>query len=218
MKNCVIAISREYGSGGRDVGRLIAEDLGLPVYDKEIMHMAAQQSGLPATYVEKKGESIPSKFLLSLKRFSLTVPSARIPSSYNSLSVANKRLDEDHLFYIQQKVIQDLASQGGCVIIGRCAGFILRSHPHLLSVFIRGDFDDRVRRTIETYNQSEKNAADTVRKIEKHRANYYKLHANQQWGIATNYDLVINTSYTGIQGAAKVIETMVEAKLGNKVN
>jgi len=214
MKNCVITISREYGSGGRDVGRMIAEDLGLPVYDKEIMHMAASQSGLPAAFVEKKGESIPSRFLLNLKRFSLAVPSARIPSSYNSLSVAtaNKRIDEDRLFQIQSAVIQGLADQGGCVIIGRCASYILRNYPNLLSVFIRGNFDDRVRRTIETYNMPEKNAADNVKKIDRYRANHYKFYTNQQWGIAKNYDLVINTSYAGIQGAAKVIETMVEMK------
>jgi len=212
MKNCVITISREYGSGGRDVGRMIAEDLGLPVYDKEIMHMAAEQSGLPATFVEKKGESIPSKFLLSLKRFSLTVPSARIPSSYNSLVVANKKIDEDYLFDIQRTVIQDLARQGGCVIIGRCAGYILRHHPNLLSVFIRGSFDDRVRRAVETYNMPEKDAVTNVNRIDKYRANHYKLHTNQQWGVVKNYDLVINTSYTGIKGAAKVIETMVDTK------
>jgi len=213
MKNCVITISREYGSGGRDVGRMIAEDLGLPVYDKEIMHMAAEQSGMSTTFVEKKSESIPSKFLLNLKRFSLTVPSTRIPSRYNSLTVATDRFsDEDRLFNIQSAVIQDLASQGGCVIIGRCASYILRNHPNLLSVFIRGDFDDRVRRTIETYNMPEKNAAENVKKIDKHRANHYKLHTNQQWGVAKNYDLVINTSYAGIKGAAKVIEAMVNTR------
>ncbi|MCL2372854.1 MAG: cytidylate kinase-like family protein [Defluviitaleaceae bacterium] len=215
MKNCVITISREYGSGGRDVGRMIAEHLQLPVYDKEIMHLAAEQSGMPASLVEKKSESIPSKFLLSLKRFSLTVPSTRIPSRYNSFIVATdktKILDEDRLFHIQSAVIQDLASQGGCVIIGRCASHILRNHPNLLSVFIRGNFQDRVQRTVQTYNMPEKNAAENVRKIDKHRANHYKLHTSQQWGAAKNYDLVINTSYAGIEGAARVIEAMVSAK------
>jgi len=214
MQNPIITISREYGSGGRDVGRMIAEELGVPVFDKEIMHMAIEKSGLSADFIEKRGESISNKLLLNIKRLSLSVPNTRVPSGYNSYALAStkKRLDEDRLFQIQSSVIGEIAAQGGCVIIGRCAGYILRDCSGLLSVFIRGNLDDRIKRTIEIYSMPEKNAAENVRKIDKHRANHYKLYTGRKWGAAENYDLVVNTSYSGIAGAAAVIRAMLACR------
>ena len=102
---------------------------------------------------------------------------------------------------------------GGCVIVGRCAGYVLRDHPKLLSVFVRGSLDDRVRRAAETYKLPGQNIAEAVRKIDRHRANYYKLYTERQWGAADNYDLVVNTSYAGIPGAVAVIRAMSDARL-----
>jgi len=218
MNNCIITISREYGSGGRDVGRLLAEELGLPIFDKEIIHMATEKSGLPADFIEKRGESVPNRFWSNLKRLSVNVPNVRMPSGYNSHFVASNRneYDEDKLFIAQTNIIREIASGGGAVIVGRCAGYILREHPHLLSVFIRGDFNDRVRRAIETYSTSEKDAAAVVKKIDKHRAHHYSLYTDRKWGAANNYDLVINTSYTGIPGAVSVIKAALEANQATK--
>lgn len=213
----IITISREYGSGGRDVGRMLAEQLGVPVYDKEIMHMAVERSGLPVDFVEKQSEKVSSPFWQNLQRLSLNVPSVRIPSGYNSLAVAkslasassNVRNDADRLFHAQAAVIREIAFLGGCVIVGRCAGYILRDNPDLLSVFIRGDFDDRVSRAVQTYGYSEKTAAADVQRVDKHRANYYQFYAEQQWGATKNYDLVVNTSYSDIEGAVAVIKAMI---------
>jgi len=214
MNNCIITISREYGSGGRDVGRLLAEELGLPIFDKEIIHMATEKSGLPADFVEKRSESVPSKLLSNLKRLSVNAPNVRLPSGYNSHFVASNRnpYDGDKLFHTQSNIIREIAAQGGCVIVGRCAGYILRDNSNLLSVFIRGDFDCRAQRVIETYNIPEKNAAADVKKIDKHRAHHYSFHTDQKWGAVKNYDLVVNTSYTGISGAVSVIKAMVNTK------
>ena len=219
MRNCIIAISREYGSGGRDVGRLLAEELGLPLFDKEIVHMASEKSGMPADFIEKRGEKVPSKFLQNLMRLSINVPNVRIPSGYSSLAMAKAmaanpaaKSDADWLFQVQAAAIREIAASGGCVIVGRCAGYILREHPNLLSVFVRGKFDDRVQRAVQTYKYAEKTAARDVRKIDKHRANFYKYYTDQQWGATDNYDLVINTSFSGLIGAVAVIKAMLDAK------
>lgn len=220
MTNQIITISREYGSGGRDIGRLLAEELGLPLFDKEIMHLALEKSGMTTDFVEKHGESVPSKLMLSFQRFSQNVPNIRIPSGFNSHTVAaastrggkDSATKEDQLFKAQSAAIKELAKAGGCVIVGRCAGHILRDQPKLLSVFIRADFDDRVARTTSVYGRDPQNAIADVKQIDKHRANYYKLHTHQNWGDAKNYDLMINTSYTDVAGAVAVIRSMLEKK------
>jgi len=220
MKNCIITISREYGSGGRDIGRKLAEELGLPLFDKEIMHMALERSGMSEDFVEKHNDSVPNKFMLNFYRLALNVPSVKIPSGFNSHVAAasalpaakNNLTDADKLFNVQATVIREIASNGGCVIVGRCAGYILRNNPSLLSVFIQGKIDDRIKRTVEIYGRAEKDAFSEVKKIDKSRANYYKLHTGQRWGELQNYDLVINSSYTDIEGAVNVIKAMAEAK------
>ena len=219
MKNAVVTISREYASGGRDVGRMLAEQLGLPLFDKEIMHLASEKSGLPADFVEKHGEKVPSRFLQNLQRLSLNAPGTRLNSAYNSLAVAKSmarsstaKNDADLLFQVQADAIKEIASEGGCVIVGRCAGYILRDNPNLLSVFIRGHFDDRVQRAIDVYGYAEKTAAKDVQRVDKHRANYYQFYTTQQWGATCNYDLVINTSHSGISGAVEVIKTMLNTR------
>jgi len=215
MRNCIIAISREYGSGGRDVGRMLAEELNLPLFDKEIMSMAMEKSGMSADFIEKHGESVPSKLMLNIQRLSLTVPSVRIPTGHPSYAVATspyKKPHSDQLYMVQSSIIREIAASGGCVIIGRCAGYILRGYPNLLSIFIRGKIEDRVQRAIEVYKMPEKNATDEVKKIDKHRANFYNHYTNRQWGSVNNYDLVVNVSYSGIPGAVSVIKAMSDVR------
>jgi cytidylate kinase len=219
MNNSIITISREYGSGGRDVGRLLAEELGVPVFDDEIIHMATEESGLCADSMKKHDEKAQSRFIQNLKRLSVSVPSIRIPSSYYSLAKVHaitrinyKGTKEDQLFQAQAGIIKTIAETGGCVIVGRCAGYILRDNPKLISVFIRSKFEDRVQRTIETYNMPTENAMQNVKRVDKYRSNHYNFYTDQQWGASANYDLTINTSCSGIYGAVKVIKALVEAK------
>jgi|GEM_PF-35265 len=219
MNKTVITISREYGSGGRDVGRLLAEALALPVFDDEIIHLAAEASGLCADTMKQHDEKTKSVFIENLKRLSVKVPSLRVPSGYHSIAALHnlstrnyKGTDADQLFQAKANVIRDMADKGGCIIIGRCSGYILRENPNLLSVFIRGDFDDRVQRTIATYQMPAKDAIQNVKKVDKYRANHYHFYTGRQWGHAANYDLVINTSNTGIPGAVAAIKAIIQNK------
>jgi len=219
MASLIVAISREYGSGGRDVGRILADALGLPLFDKEIVEIASEKSGLSAEFIEKRGETIRSKFMQNLQSLSLNVPNIRIPSGYTSLAMATAMAtappfgsDADKVFNIQSDVIREIAETSGGVIVGRCAGYVLKDHPKKINVFIRANFEDRVKRAIDTYHYAPAEASSAVKRIDKHRANYYRFYTDQEWGSIHNYDLVINTSYVGIEGAVEVIK----AALNNK--
>ena len=205
MDEFIITISREYGSGGRYVGEMLAEQLNIPFYDKEIIHMVSERSGLSEGFIEKSDENLPNTFLHNLKYSAY--------SSYDSISFYETPVT-DKVFLAQSAVIKDLASQGSCVIVGRCADYILRDVPGVVSVFIRGDLDDRVDRAVKHYNLPPEKAADKIRKIDKNRTNYYKYYTNRQWGSILNTDLAINTSFTGVNGAVKIIKTMLLDKSG----
>ena len=215
--NTIIAISREYGTGGRDIGRLLASELGIPLFDKEIQALAMERSNMSEAFIEKHNESVPSKLKLNLQRLSLNVP-ARIPtgpkshhmSAYAALRNNEVRTNEDQLFQLKVSIVKEIASQGSCVIVGRCASWVLQHHPDLLSVFIRADIDQRVRRSIHTYGNPADTALADVKQIDKRRANYYKMHTGQTWGALKNYDLVVNSTYTGIEGAVQVIKATID--------
>lgn len=203
MEKFVIAISREYGSGGRHIGGLLAKELGVPFYDKEIIHMAAEKSGVSVGYIEKSDESIPNTFLHNLKYSAY--------SSYDSVAMYETPVT-DKVFMAQSAVIKELASLGSCVIVGRCADYILRGDPGIVTIFIHGTLADRVRRATEKYGLSSDKADERIRKIDKNRANYYKYFTGQQWGSSSNFDLSINSSFTGVEGAVAVIKTMMDWK------
>jgi len=196
----VITISREYGSGGRQIGELLAKELDIPFYDKEIIQMAAEKSGMSAGFIEKSDESIPNTFLHNLKYSAY--------SSYDSISYYDTPVT-DKVFLAQSSVIKELAAQGSCVIVGRCASYILRNESNLVRVFIRGMLEDRIRRAVEQYDLPQQNATDRIRRIDKSRINYYKYYTSRQWGNIENYDMIVNTSFTGIDGAVAVIKTML---------
>ena len=200
MKKTIITISREYGSGGRYIGELLAKDLDIPFYDKEIIHMVSEKSGLSAGFIEKSDEHLPNTFLHNLKYSAY--------STFDSISFYDTPVT-DKVFLAQSSVIKELAAQGSCVIVGRCAGYILRDEHGLVSVFIRGKLEDRVRHAVEHYDLSPENATERIKKIDKSRTNYYKYYTNRQWGSIEHYDLAVNTSFTGINGAVAVIKTML---------
>ena len=203
MEKFIITISREYGSGGRHIGDLLASDLGVPFYDRDIIQMASEKSGLSAGFIEKSDESIPSTFLHNLKYSGYT--STDIVSFYDTPVT-------DKVFLAQSAVIREVASQGNCVIAGRCAGYILRDEPDLVTVFIRARIEDRVGYAVKHYDLSPENALDRIKKIDKSRMNYYKYYTNRTWGSTDNFDLVINTTFTGIEGAVNVIKAMLNEK------
>ena len=203
MKKFVVAISREYGSGGRTIGKALAEELGISCFDKTIIKLTAEKSGLEPAFVEKREEKVNNSFLFSMQY-----------SAYSSLDslLFYDTPTNDKMFIAQSAVITDLAAQDSCIILGRCADYVLRDSKNVVRVFIRADLSERVKRAVDNYGLAEKNAEAAVKKADKSRANYYKYYTTRRWGDPENADLMINSSFTGIKGAVDVIKSLLVAK------
>lgn len=192
-KNMIITISREYGSGGRQVGKKLAETLGIPFYDNELISLAAEKSGLSKDYFKDSEGSTVGNILLSLS----TLAS---PTEVYGLPLNEK------VFLVQSTVIKEVAAQGPCVIVGRCADYILQDYENCVNVFIHADMEDRVARAINEYGVSQKNIENVILKTDKKRASYYSYFTNKKWGNVNNYELVISTSKIGIDHVVEVIQ------------
>lgn len=203
MQKFVVAISREYGSGGRIIGKALAAELGISCFDKTIIKLTAEKSGLEPDFVEKSEEKVGNSFLFSMQY-----------SAYSSLDslVYYDTPTNDKMFIAQSAVISDLAASESCVILGRCADYVLRDMKNLVRVFIRAEPEDRLKRAVEEYGLAEKNAEASIKKADKSRANYYKYYTTRVWGAPSNSDLMISSSFTGIEGAVEVIKTLLSAK------
>ncbi len=200
MENYVIAISREFGSGGRHVGEKLGLELGIPFYSRDIIEQAASKSGLSVDFIEQMEERASNSFLFNLVSATYTSPS--LMAQYD-IPVSHKA------FFAQAAAIQEMAEKSSCVIVGRCADYILRDHPNCIKVFIYADRADRIERLKTEYSYTAKDVDQRLTKLDKGRANYYKHYTCENWGSVKNHDLSINTSVTGINGAAKIIATLV---------
>ena len=196
----VITISRQYGSGGRFIGRKLAEALNIPFYDKELITMAAEESGMSRELFEKADEKATSSLLYTLSMNSYLL--------HGMAGVPDLPLN-DKVFLIQSEVIRKLAAKGPCVIVGRCADYILREHPGCVNVYIYSDIEERVERATTYYNLSADRASEQIQKMDKKRATYYNFYTNQKWGRAENYDLSLNSAKIGIEGCVEVIRGFV---------
>lgn len=189
--NVVITISREYGSGGRYVGKLVAEKLGIKLYDEQILTKIADKTGLSLEYIENHEQ----------KRSNLELLNNIYYSSLNN---------SDEIFIEEEKVIKDIASKGSCVIIGRCADFILKDMKNTFNIFIYSTEENKIKRAVERFNINEKDAKKQISKINKLRSNHYKHYTSNEWGNKRNYDLCINSDSFGVEKAADVICQMVK--------
>ena len=202
MKNAVINIARQYGSGGREVGQKLAELTGYKFYDKDLITMAAQKSGLNQAVLDAADEKAANSLL-----YTLAMGSSAYHHGVNNLHVPLN----DKLFTVQSEIIQELAKEDqGAIIVGRCADYVLADHKNLLRVFISADFDKRVQNIMELHSLTESQAKDLIIKTDKRRSNYYNYYTGGKWARLENYDLVISTDKTGIDGAAKLIQTYLE--------
>ena len=183
-KHIVITISREYGSGGRFVGKLVAEKLGVPFYDKEIISLSAKQSGLSETYIEE------------------------IEQKKKSANYANN--NDDRLFIAEQKVIETLAEKSSCVIVGWCADYILRNNKDALKVFLYSDSNSKEERAVKYYGFKKENALKEINKINKERAKHYKFYTNREWKDFNNYDFMINVDRYGVEKTAENITSIAK--------
>lgn len=187
----VILISREYGSGGRAIGEKLAKELNIPFYDREIILRACQESGFDMSLFENTEQQTkhPVSYFLSMYSSAM--------SPYD-LSI------NDQVFLIQSKVIRD-AAQESCVIIGRCADYILRDDPDIFRIFIHAPLADRVIRATNEYHDEDKDIEEKVRRIDKNRATYYNYYSSRKWGRLENYDLTINTGKINPETAIRMI-------------
>ena len=200
MEKKIITISREFGSGGRTVGRMVAEKLGIPFYDKELVEHVALESGFAPKFVEEHGEHAPGKSL-----FSYAFAPQGIPGVMNGLSTA------DFLWNIQCSVILQLAEKGPCVIVGRNADYILKDRDDCLHAYIHADMEFRADRIVRLYGESEKSPETRLQEKDKRRRLNYQHYTGRSWGVAQNYDICLNSGTVGVENCADIIVSMVNA-------
>jgi cytidylate kinase len=200
--NKVITISRQFGSGGREIGKKLAEKLEIPFYDNELIEREAKQSGFSTAAFENAENKATNSLLYSI---------AMGMNAYGNqeLGFAHLSLD-DRIYLAQSEVIRNVAEEGPCVIVGRCADYVLKDFPNVISIFIWAGIEFRKKRAVELYNLSEVKTEDNIIKIDRRRANYYNYHANEKWGKAENYHLSIRSDTIGVDACAECIKAYVE--------
>lgn len=200
MKKTIITISRQFGSGGREIGQRLAKELEIPFYDKELIEIAAKQSGIDSElFEEERYHTSRGFYLLGAINYTLGSPIS---------SIAEMSLN-DRLFFVQSEAIKNIAEQGSCVLIGRCADYVLNDMEHL-SVFIHADMESRKKRAVHSYEADETDIEASIEKIDKRRANYYNYYTDRIWGAADNYDIVLNSDKFGIDGCVKLLKQLIQ--------
>ena len=189
-KKIIITIGRQYGSGGRYVGKKLAEQLGIAFYDKELINLASKESGICGEFFEKADERNSGSLLKAL-----------------AMGFSN-----ESLFQIQSDVIRKVAAEQSCILVGRCADYILRDNENCISVFISARMEDRIRRAVEYAHIEEKEAEEYIRKADKSRASYYNYYTDKIWGAAESYDLCISSSVYGIDETTAFIREFVSKR------
>ena len=201
MTKTIITVGRQYGSGGRYVARLLAEKLGIPFYDKELLAEVAKDSGICQDLLEEHDEKNTRNFLFSV--MSGTQPVGDAGSMYLDMPLNHR------IFLAQFDTIRRIASQGPSVIVGRCADYVLRDQENVLNVFIKADKEERIRRIVEYYGADPLKAEEQLKKADKQRASYYNYYATGSWGHIDNYDLCVDTGALGITGSVDLIAECV---------
>lgn len=199
MEKKIITISREFGSGGRSIGRMVAERLGIPFYDKELVDKIAMESGFAPKFVEEHGEHSPGNSL-----FSYAFAPQGVPGVMNGLSTA------DFLWNIQCSVILQLAEKGPCVIVGRNADYILKDRPDCLHAYFYADEKTRAERIVRLYGESERSPEARLHEKDKRRRVNYQHYTGRTWGQSQNYDICLNTGVLGIEQCADILVNAVE--------
>jgi cytidylate kinase len=199
MGTKIITISREFGSGGRTIGREVASRLGIPFYDKELVDQIALKSGFAPSFVEENGEHSPSS-----SRLAYAFSHQGVPGVMNGMSTA------DFLWTVQCNVIMQLAEQGPCVIVGRNADYILKDRTDCLDVFIHADQELRADRIVRLYGESEKSPTTRINEKDKRRMINYQHYTGRTWGHPQNYDLCLNSGSLGIDACVEIIVSMAK--------
>ena len=192
----VITIAREYGSGGHLLGELLSKELGIKLYDKELIRLAAQKSGIDEAYITANEQSIPSYWLKCMV-------------SQNSESPLERSLStDDVLFVAESKIIEEIARKESCIIVGRCADFILKDYPHAIKVFCYSDFENAYKRCVNEYGIKKEEAEAIIRRTNRNRITHYEYYTGMKWGEPHHYNLMINTGSIGLHTACELIKAV----------
>lgn len=201
--NKIITIARQFGSGGREIGEKLSERLGIKYYDKELISIAAKESGVNPEVFENIDERATNSLLYSL--------SMGLYSFGNNFPSMNEMPINDKLYLLQHKIIKQVADEGPCVIVGRCADYVLKDRKDVVNIFIYADLDFRIKRAVEIKDVKPSKAEQVVLKTDKTRANYYNFYSGKKWGLPENYDLCINRSALSADKAVDVIECYLKS-------
>lgn len=196
----IITISRECGSGGRAIGRKLAEKLGYAFYDKELIDRVAKESGLAKEFIEEQGEHITGSLLFNI---------ASNMTYAGQVFGGNMLPLQDQLFMVQSDIIKDIASKENCVIVGRCADYVLKDYADSLHVFICGDMEHKAERAVKQYEFDPSDVEKALRRKDKARANHYKYYTDCEWGKTQNYDITLNSSSFGIDECVDILYRLV---------
>lgn len=205
--NFVVNIGRQLGSGGREIGEKLADRLDIGFYDKELINLASEESGLCPEFFEKADEK-PSQGIIG------GLFGMRFPFISDGAIPATNCLSNDALFKVQSDVIRRLASERSCLFVGRCADYILREHPRCVNIFIAASPQDRIARLCRMHSISEEAAEEMMEKADKRRSAYYNYYSFKTWGAAATYHLCIDSSALGIDGTVDFLEEFVKLKVG----
>lgn len=198
----IITIGRQFGSGGREVGRRLAQQLGISFYDKELIMLASRQSGLCPEFFEKADERASSGLQQVIAA----------GYTYGGLQY-NDFLSPERLFQIQSDVIRQLAEEESCVIVGRCADYILREHSCCTNLFVTAPMEARISNIMEREKLSKEDAADLARKMDKTRTNYYNFYTDKSWGVASSYHLCVDSSLLGVDKTVSYLKQFIGERL-----
>ena len=200
--NKVITITRQFGSGGREIGKKLAEAYGIPFYDNEIISRAAKDTGFAEAAFERAEDKASNSLLYSIAMGMNVFSSQDV--GFSGLSL------DDRIFLAQSKVIRNVAKEGPCVIVGRCADYILKNQENVVNLFIRATLDFRIKRAIEVEGIPKEKSAEMVMKKDKSRANYYKYHSVERWDNVLNYDFAIRSDLCGIDGTVACLKAYLD--------
>jgi cytidylate kinase len=203
-KKIVITIARQYGSGGKTIGEQLAKDLGISCYDREIIKKASEDSGISEQIFNRFDEQLDIGLM---KRLTTKIYSGKLLSPESAKFVSDK-----NLFNYQAKIIKALADQESCVIIGRCANFILKDYENVVSVFVHANEDFLVARAMERNSMTEKELKRYIEKVNQHRSDFYKHYTGRHWADATNYDLSINSGKLGFDKVVEEIKSYIKIR------
>ncbi len=204
MYNPIFTVGRQYGSGGRYVARLLAEKLNIPFYDKELLAEASKDSGICPEVLEEYDEKNTRNLLFSLINGSQL--RAEAGAMYMDMPLNHR------IFLAQFDTIRRIADEGPCVIVGRCADYVLRDHENVINVFIKASMEDRINRIVKYYGADPLKAEDILKKADKQRSAYYNYYATGIWGDINNYHLCVDTGILGIEGAVELIAKCAEIR------